>query len=89
MAIRLLIPIRSLVACANGEWATTPSCASISAYNTLIQAHVHHLMHMMHIPTIGNTHFPLWAMTHYGILLTEISSCPSVQTIPPSWAIFR
>ena len=58
MAIRLLIVVRSLVACANGEWATTPSCVSIGACNVLLQVRIHRSMHVMCIPSIGNTHLP-------------------------------
>ena len=36
IAIRLLIAIGSLVACADGEWATTPSCMSMGACNALL-----------------------------------------------------
>ena len=58
MAIRLLIPIRSLVAFVDGEWAMTPSCMSMGACNALLQARIHRSMHVMHIPNIGNTHLP-------------------------------
>ena len=40
-AIRLLIAIRLLVACIDGEWATTPSCVSMGACNALLQACIH------------------------------------------------
>ena len=35
LAIKLLIAIGSLFACANGERAMPPSCTSIGAYNAL------------------------------------------------------
>ena len=38
-AIRLLIAVGLLVACADDEWATTPSCVSMGARNTLLQVH--------------------------------------------------
>ena len=34
--IKLLIAFRSLLACANGEWVTLPSYASIGFYNVLL-----------------------------------------------------
>ena len=36
MAIKLLIAVRWFFACADGDRATLPSCASIVAYNTLL-----------------------------------------------------
>ena len=58
MAVRLLISIRLVVACANGEWGTTPSCMSIGTYNALLQVRICRSMHVMRIPNIGNTHIP-------------------------------
>ena len=57
-AIKLLIAVRSLVACADGEWATTPSCMSIGACNALLQARIRRSIHVTRIPNIGNTHLP-------------------------------
>ena len=58
MAIRLLIIVRLLVACADGKWATTPSCVLMGACNTLLQVRIHRSMHVTRIPNIGNTHLP-------------------------------
>ena len=57
-AIRLLITVRLLVACADGEWGTTPSCVSMGACNVLLQVRIHLSMHVTRIPNIGNTHLP-------------------------------
>ena len=62
VAIRLLIAVGSLVACTDGEWATTPSCMSMGACNTLLQVRIHRSMHVARIPNIGNTHLP-WRTT--------------------------
>ena len=61
MAIRLLIAVRLLVACADGEWAPAPSCVLMGACNALLQARIHCSMHVMRISNIGNTHLPRWA----------------------------
>ena len=60
MAVRLLIAVKLLFACTDGEWATTPSCMSMGAYNVLLQACIHCLMHVTRIPNIENTHLPRW-----------------------------
>ena len=57
-AIRLLIAVGSLVACADSEWATTPSCMSMGACNALLQARIRRSMHVTRTPNIGNTHLP-------------------------------
>ena len=58
IAIRLLIAVGSLVACVDGEWATTPSCLSMGACNALLQVHIRCSMHVMRIPNIGNAYLP-------------------------------
>ena len=94
-AIRLLIAIGSLVACTDGEWATTPSCVSMGAYNALFQARIHRSMHVARIPSIGNTHLPrratgpLWCPPCGHFFPSLRSNYPSrsgyIRVVVPFW----
>ena len=82
MAINLLIAIKLLLSSADGEWATLQSCASIGAYNALLYMCIPRLMQPARVLTMGTLVFPSGREAHYGVLLADISSPPSVQTIP-------
>ena len=87
MAIKLLIAVKWFFAWNDGERETPPSCASISGYNTLLQVRNCRLNRVTRFLTTGILTFPGGREANYGVLLADISSLPSVLSIPPGRVI--